>query len=92
MVTSRVLGLLIEFGLLPVDLLDTLQLSVIRSFLGSIRVECGFKLLLRDRIIHQVFLIPEGFIVQNFLFLEGWDVSKRFQGGPPTFRGIETRL
>jgi hypothetical protein len=89
MVTSRVLGLLIELGVLPVYILDTLQLGVIRSFLDSVRVECGLKLLLRDRVLHQVFLIPEGFIVQILLIFGGWDPFKRFQGGAPTFRGIK---
>jgi len=89
MVTSRVLGLIIELRVLPVDLLYTLKLGVNRSFQCSVRVECGLKLLLRYRIIHHVFLIPLRFISQILIPLGGWDPFQGFQRGAPTFRGIE---
>ena len=85
MVTTRNLGFLIEFGFFPVELLDTLQLGFIVSFFGSIRVESGLQMLVRDRFLHQPFFIPGGFIVKSLLLLVGRDLFQGFQRGASTF-------
>jgi len=85
MVTTRILGFLIELGFFPVELLDTLQLRFIVSFFGSIRVERGLQMLVRDRVLHQPFFIAGGFIVKSLLLLVGRDFFQGFQRGASTF-------